>query len=191
MLMKEWMRFFTEMHRRNVYRVIVIYCAVAGILIQIASQVFPFFEIPSWAVRVVILLLVLGFPIATVLAWTYEVTPEGIKRTDDARIAKADPCKTGRKRRKIASATRLWDLAGLLFDRKTRAQVYDPVINEIREDFLLARRNCRSRANRNWVKACFAIRGSLAFLRCLRISILRPVIALIPSKLKQFWKLFS
>src|SRR5215831_4177254 len=51
---------------------------------QIASQIFPFFEIPSWAVRLVVLLLVIGFPVALILAWAFELTPKGIKRTESA-----------------------------------------------------------------------------------------------------------
>src|SRR4051794_36090681 len=70
--------FFSELQRRNVYRVAVAYGVVSWLLIQIATQVFPFFEIPNWAVRVVVLLLVLGFPVALVLAWALELTPEGI-----------------------------------------------------------------------------------------------------------------
>ena len=50
---------------------------------QIASQIFPFFEIPNWAVRLVVLLLVIGFPVALILAWAFELTPEGIKRTEE------------------------------------------------------------------------------------------------------------
>ncbi|MEY2502287.1 MAG: hypothetical protein QOI07_2621 [Verrucomicrobiota bacterium] len=98
---------------------------------------------------------------------------------------------TRKKRAPKRSFTRGWDLAGLLFDRKTRADVYEPVINEIREDFLIARRNCVSKANFRWVELCFRLRGSLAFIRCVRISLLRPLVALIPSRLKQLWKLFS
>src|SRR6266516_7613904 len=51
---------------------------------QIASQIFPFFEIPNWAVRLVVLLLIIGFPIALVIAWAFELTPEGVKRTESA-----------------------------------------------------------------------------------------------------------
>src|SRR5712672_4070017 len=51
---------------------------------QIASQIFPFFEIPNWAVRLVVLLLVIGFPVALILAWAFELTPEGIKRAEFA-----------------------------------------------------------------------------------------------------------
>jgi TolB-like protein/Tfp pilus assembly protein PilF len=75
--------FVGELKRRNVYKVAIAYAVIAWLLMQIASQIFPFFEIPNWAVRLVVLLLVLGFPIALVLAWAFELTPEGIKRTED------------------------------------------------------------------------------------------------------------
>src|SRR5437773_2336826 len=79
--------FFAELKRRNVYKVAVAYGVVAWLLMQIASQIFPFFEIPNWAVRLVVLLLVIGFPIALIIAWAFEVTPEGIKRTEAADAA--------------------------------------------------------------------------------------------------------
>ena len=63
----DWRRFLGELQRRNVYRVAVTYAVVGWVLIQIATQVSPFFEIPTWAVRVVVLLLVLGFPVALFL----------------------------------------------------------------------------------------------------------------------------
>jgi TolB-like protein/Flp pilus assembly protein TadD len=75
--------FFAELKRRNVYKVAIAYGVVAWLLIQIATQTFPFFEIPNWMVRAVIVLLLLGFPIALILAWAFEVTPEGIKRTHE------------------------------------------------------------------------------------------------------------
>ncbi len=74
---------FAEMRRRNVYKVGVAYLVVAWLLMQIATQIFPFLEIPAWCVRLVIVLLILGFPVALILAWAYEMTPEGIKRTDE------------------------------------------------------------------------------------------------------------
>ena len=76
--------FFAELKRRNVYKVAVAYAVVGWLLIQIATQVFPFFEIPNWAVRLAVLLIVLGFPIALVIAWAFELTPEGLKRTEAA-----------------------------------------------------------------------------------------------------------
>ncbi len=75
--------FFAELKRRNVYKVAVAYAVVAWLLIQIATQVFPFFEIANSAVRLVVLLLVLGFPVALILAWAFEITPEGIKRESE------------------------------------------------------------------------------------------------------------
>jgi len=75
--------FFAELKRRNVYKVAVAYAIVGWLLIQIATQVFPFFEIPNWAVRLVVLAIMIGFPIALVIAWAFELTPEGLKRTED------------------------------------------------------------------------------------------------------------
>jgi TolB-like protein/Tfp pilus assembly protein PilF len=89
--------FFTELKRRNVYKVAVAYAVVAWLLIQVATQVFPFFEIPNWAIQLVVLVMVIGFPIATVLAWAFEMTPEGIKREAEVDRAKSIPRKAGRK----------------------------------------------------------------------------------------------
>jgi hypothetical protein len=61
--------FFAELKQRNVYKVGIAYALVAWLLIQIASQIFPFFEIPNWAVRLVVLLLIIGFPVSLILAW--------------------------------------------------------------------------------------------------------------------------
>src|SRR5258707_7887659 len=88
---------FAELKRRNVYKVAVAYAIVAWLLIQVATQVFPFFEIPTWAVRLVVLLLILGFPIALFLAWAYEITPEGIKRAEEVDLSKSITHRTGRK----------------------------------------------------------------------------------------------
>ena len=89
--------FFTELKRRNVYKVAVAYAIVAWLLIQVATQVFPFFEIPNWAIRLVVLLLVLGFPIAVILAWAFELTPEGIKRTEEVSPNESNKPQRGRK----------------------------------------------------------------------------------------------
>ncbi|PZR78824.1 MAG: hypothetical protein DLM52_02270 [Chthoniobacterales bacterium] len=74
--------FFAELKRRNVYKVAVAYAVVGWLLVQVATQVFPFFEIPNWAVRLIVLAIVIGFPLALVVAWAFELTPEGIKRTE-------------------------------------------------------------------------------------------------------------
>jgi len=75
--------FLGELKRRHVYRVAIAYGVVAWLLVQVATQVFPFFEIPNWVVRLVVLLTVLGFPVALVIAWAFEMTPEGLKRAGD------------------------------------------------------------------------------------------------------------
>src|SRR6266496_1349393 len=87
--------FFAELKRRNVYKVAIAYAVVSWLLMQIATQVFPFLEIPNWAIRLVIMLLALGFPIALVVAWAFELTPEGLKRTESADEL---PKKTSRNR---------------------------------------------------------------------------------------------
>ena len=79
---------FTELKRRNVYKVAVAYAVVGWLLIQVATQVFPFLEIPNWAIRLVIFITALGFPIALVIAWAFELTPEGIKWTEAADAAR-------------------------------------------------------------------------------------------------------
>ncbi|HXO94836.1 MAG TPA: tetratricopeptide repeat protein, partial [Candidatus Acidoferrum sp.] len=73
--------------RRNVYKVAVAYAVVGWLLVQVATQVFPFFEIPNWAVRLVVLAIVIGFPVALVIAWAFELTPEGLKHTEDVDVS--------------------------------------------------------------------------------------------------------
>ncbi|MDQ3038361.1 MAG: adenylyl cyclase, partial [Pseudomonadota bacterium] len=89
--------YFAELKRRNVYRVAAAYAVLSWLLIQIATQVFPFFNVPNWAVRVVVILLALGFPVALVLAWAFEITPEGIKRESDVAPEESITQHTGRK----------------------------------------------------------------------------------------------
>jgi TolB-like protein/Flp pilus assembly protein TadD len=73
--------FFEEVQRRKVYRVAAAYIIAAGFIIQIGSAVFPAWELPNWTLRLVIVLLLIGFPIALILAWAYDVTPQGIRVT--------------------------------------------------------------------------------------------------------------
>src|SRR5438552_1202017 len=87
--------FFAELKRRNVYKVAVAYAIVGWLLVQIATQVFPFLEIPNWVVRLVIALVAIGFPISLIIAWAFELTPEGIKRTEDIDL----PAGSGSKNR--------------------------------------------------------------------------------------------
>src|SRR5438874_7674366 len=86
---------FAELKRRNVYKVAVAYAVVGWVIAQIATQVFPFLEIPNWVVRLVIALVAIGFPIALVIAWAFEITPQGIERTE---VADTMPVAAGQKK---------------------------------------------------------------------------------------------
>ena len=79
--------FFSELKRRNVYKVAIAYAVVGWLLVQITTQVFPIFEIPNWALRLIVLAIIIGFPIALVMAWAFELTPEGIKHTEDVDLS--------------------------------------------------------------------------------------------------------
>jgi len=75
--------FFSELKRRNVYKVAIAYIVGGWALSQGIAQVFPVFDVPNWAIRLIVLVIVIGLPVALILAWMFEVTPEGIKRTED------------------------------------------------------------------------------------------------------------
>src|SRR5947208_15289558 len=89
------MIFLAELKRRNVYKVAIAYGVGACLLIQVATQVFPFFEIPNWVVRLVVLVIIIGFPIALIVAWAFELTPQGLKRTE---VADAMPTRPSARR---------------------------------------------------------------------------------------------
>ena len=89
--------FFAELKRRNVYKIAVAYAVVGWVIAQIATQIFPFLEIPNWVVRLVIVLIAIGFPIALIVAWAFEATPGGIKRAEDV-----DPSSVARAPKKHA-----------------------------------------------------------------------------------------
>src|ERR1700758_4724890 len=75
--------FFAELKRRNVYKVAIAYIVGGWALSQGIAQVFPVFDVPNWTIRLIFLLIIIGLPVALVLAWIFELTPEGIKRTTD------------------------------------------------------------------------------------------------------------
>jgi TolB-like protein/Flp pilus assembly protein TadD len=78
--------FFAELKRRNVYKVAVAYIVAGWALSQGIAQVFPVFDVPNWAIRLIVILIIVGFPVAVVLAWVFEITPEGIKRTEEVDV---------------------------------------------------------------------------------------------------------
>ncbi|HEY2711633.1 MAG TPA: hypothetical protein VGI60_03895 [Chthoniobacterales bacterium] len=90
-------KFFAELKRRNVYKVAVAYAIVSWLLIQAASILFPTFEAPPWVMKVFVAVIVLGFPIALVFSWAFELTPEGIKREEDVAPNESITRRTGRK----------------------------------------------------------------------------------------------
>ena len=90
-------RFFAELKRRNVYKVAVAYAVVAWLTIQAASIFLPAFNAPQWAMQIVILILVVGFPIALTFSWAFEITPEGIKLESEIEPSQSVTRRTGRK----------------------------------------------------------------------------------------------
>ena len=89
--------FFSELKRRNVYKVAVAYLVVSWLIVQAASIMLPAFEAPTWVMKVVIGALVLGFPIALGFSWAFEITPEGIKRESEVAPEQSITAHTGRK----------------------------------------------------------------------------------------------
>ncbi len=90
-------RFLAELKRRNVLRVAAFYAATGWLLIQIATQVLPLFDVPAWTLRTIVVAVVLGFPFVLVFAWLYEITPEGLKRENDVDPSQSIARSTGRK----------------------------------------------------------------------------------------------
>ncbi|MEO6872187.1 MAG: hypothetical protein ABI233_08215 [Chthoniobacterales bacterium] len=113
--------FFTELKRRRVYSVAAAYVVASWLLIQIATQVFPFFAIPDWVVRLIILLLIVGFPVAVVSAWAFELTPEGIQREENIDRQRVATCQTRRKLTALVVALAAL-AAGLFVFRLVRSQ---------------------------------------------------------------------
>jgi adenylate cyclase len=96
-VMSEKPSFFAELKRRNVYKVAVAYAVVSWLLIQAASILFPTFDAPPWVMKVFVAVIVLGFPIALVFSWAFEITPEGLKRESEVEAGKSITHHTGRK----------------------------------------------------------------------------------------------
>jgi len=89
--------FFAELKRRNVYKVAVAYAVVAWLLIQAASIFFPAFDAPPWVMKVFIIVIIFGFPVALIFSWAFEITPEGIKLESEIEPSKSIKRRTGRK----------------------------------------------------------------------------------------------
>ena len=109
--------FFAELKRRNVYRAAVAYAAVAWLVMQVATQTLPFFNTPAWTVRLIIVVLLAGFPLAMIWAWIFEWTPKGIVRTDEVPPGQSIARDTRRKLDFIIITVLALAVALLLFDR--------------------------------------------------------------------------
>ena len=90
-------KLISELKRRNVFKVAVAYAIAGWLIIQIATSVFPAFKFPDWTTQFVIILVLIGFPISVIVAWAFELTPEGVKRTDEVPEEKSVTKRTGRK----------------------------------------------------------------------------------------------
>ena len=110
--------FFAELKRRNVYKVAVAYAIVAWLLIQGASILFPTFEAPAWVIKVFVTAIAFGFPVALILAWAFELTPEGIKRADDVAPEQSITRRTGRTLDFIIIGVLLVVIALFIFERQ-------------------------------------------------------------------------
>src|SRR6202795_5021420 len=95
--MSEKPSFFSELKRRNVYKVAVAYLVVAWLLIQAASIFFPAFDAPPWVMKIFIIVIIFGFPVALIFSWAFEITPEGIKLESEIEPNKSTARRTGRK----------------------------------------------------------------------------------------------
>src|SRR4051812_1450394 len=95
--MSEKPTFFSELKRRNVYKVAVAYVVVSWLLLQAASILLPTFDAPASAMKILVALLAIGFPIALGFSWAFEITPEGIKRESEVSSDQSTVSHTGRR----------------------------------------------------------------------------------------------
>src|SRR5437660_7764004 len=107
--------FFAELKRRNVYKVTVAYAIGAWLLVQAASILFPTFEAPAWVMKVFVTAVILGFPVALILAWAFDLTPEGIRRSDEEASRESKTSKPGSKWTAIIVAAAVLAAALLAF----------------------------------------------------------------------------
>ena len=107
--------FFAELKRRNVYKVAVAYAVVAWLLLQAASIFLPAFDAPPWVMKIFIIVIIFGFPVALVLSWAFEITPEGIQLESEIEPNKSIARRTGRKI--VAVTIALAVVAGLVCSR--------------------------------------------------------------------------
>jgi adenylate cyclase len=124
---------FRELKRRNVFKVTVSYAIVSWLLIQVASSILPTFEAPAWTVRTITFLLILGFPAAVVLAWAYELTPEGIKRTPTLIVGKGSQAVAALSGRKSVLILPFENLSPNPGDFYFAAGIHEETLNQLQK----------------------------------------------------------
>jgi len=107
----------SELKRRNVFRIATAYTIVGWLIIQVASSVFPIFDFPEWTSQFVIILVIIGFPIALIIAWAFELTPEGLKKSEEVETDESITPKTGKKLNTIIIASLSLLIVFLLAER--------------------------------------------------------------------------
>ncbi|HKK46599.1 MAG TPA: hypothetical protein VJ964_13825, partial [Balneolaceae bacterium] len=107
----------SELKRRNVFKVATAYAIAGWLIIQVATSVFPAFKFPAWTTQFVIILVLIGFPISLIIAWAFELTPEGLKKTDEVAEAESMTAKTGKKLNRVIIIALSLAVIFLLVDR--------------------------------------------------------------------------
>ncbi len=95
-------QFWQEMKRRRVIKIIAMYAATAFIIMEAADIMLPRLGLPDWTVTFLIILLIAGFPITIILSWIFDVTPEGIKKTEPVKVAKRKPTKPVKRKLRVS-----------------------------------------------------------------------------------------
>ncbi len=115
-------KLISELKRRNVFKVATAYIIAGWLIIQIVSSVFPIFKFPAWTSQFVVILVLIGFPISIILAWAFEMTPEGVKRTDEVPVEKSITQKTGRKLNVVLGVVLVLAVGIILYQQFFRTQ---------------------------------------------------------------------
>ena len=108
---------FTELKRRNVFRAAIAYIAIAWLILQVSDIVFDSFGTPDWVMKTLMFLIAIGFPLAVLFAWAYEMTPEGIKREKDIDRSQSITQQTGHKLNRAIIVVLLFAVGALLIDK--------------------------------------------------------------------------
>ena len=127
------MSLFAELRRRNVIRVGAAYAVVAWLLVQVADVVFPVFDAPDWALRIFVIVLLLGLPVALLVAWIFELTPEGVKREKDIDRSASVTRSTGRRLDRVIIVALVIALGYFIWERQTRVEPPEPAAQPVAE----------------------------------------------------------